>query len=498
LGAIFFTHPFLVYPFDVYTHLGWIDQQELSSGVPKVRETWHYFWASVFHFFSIPKEAIFLRAKIIHYSQFIAIFLILYYVSKSILQHLFFSIEKKSLRYLAYWSTLIWFTIFANYSVHIHQVWIAWYSVNYQITLPLVLLLLALVLNLFFKPAHVVQKFIYLFSILFLSYIVIKVHAMEYLYFLIYLGVLTVVYIDIILKTLLRYWFVTVGLFVLFLLNVSAFMHKIEALVYKKSSLLSYLSSEKFPLLHDEIVKRGTLVVAHYNKSESIMNALIFLSLGTIIAFFLLLSYQYFNNKEIKIRLRLLLFLSISSLFILIPLFTHSAGIASLLTYNTVCYRFYYSALIFLLLPSFIYYVLSTLHIKKNTIFNVALFVTLTATYLYSKYATTHANYYHNIHSIIDMTQKNKMDFNLNQAHIEKIGKQLKAYEEEANNEKPLYYYARDDIAFVLRFIYRKPVLYARRGIKDYHKSYKEDKETTHKAILFETPKGFPSYRRFY
>jgi hypothetical protein len=96
------------------------------------------------------------------------------------------------------------------------------------------------------------------------------------------------------------------------------------------------------------------------------------------------------------------------------------------------------------------------------------------------------------------MTQENKMHFNLNQTHITQIGQQIKIYEQAQQNSKNIYYYARDDIAFVLHFIYHKSVLYERRGTKDYQQSYKEDNATTHDAILFEVPKGFPSYKRFY
>jgi len=496
--ALFFTHPFLVYPFDIYTHLGWIDTQNLENATPLPRESWHFIWAHIFDFLSIPKNKIFLRASIIHYTQFITIFAIIFYVSRVILKILFHKISFTILNYLSYWSTLIWFTIFSTFSVHYQQVWIIWYSVNYQITLPFTLLLLGLTLSIVFEPLSRIHKSFYLLTIFLLSYVIMKVHAMEYIYFLMYLGVLLLIHSDKIFTYLRKNLLISFGLVILLGLIIVKIFPFIRNYSYRESSLFNYLSIEKLPQLLLEIQKQGEIVLTHYNKASTTINELMILSLFLIAFFILLFFYRRYKKYPLLINIRVALFLCITSLFILIPLFTYSAGLASILTYNTVSYRFYYSSLIFLILPSFVFYFLSSIKIKYTFLLNFVMALILLSTLYYSKNLSEHANYYKNIHSIKDMFSKEKMSFNLNQEHIITVGEILNNYEHNNTYIKPLYYYARDDIAFVIRFIYQKPVFYQRRGTKNYKKSYRQDTNTSHKAILFETPKSFPNYQRFY
>ena len=498
LGALLFTHPFLVYPFDVYTHLGWIDAQNLTNPTPPPRQTWHYIWASIFELFSVNRTDIFLRAYIIHYTQIITIFVTIFYVSRVILSILFYRIPNITLNYLAYWATLIWLSIFSTFSVHYQQVWIMWYSVNYQITLPLTLLVLALTLCLLFKPLSIVRKILYFLMVVSLSYLILKIHPMEYLYYLMYLGVLLLVYSDKIISMLRKNPLKSLGILTLLIMALIKLIPIMKSYSYRDSSLFHYLSSEKFPQLLGEIQKRGEIVTHHYNKASTTINELIILSLFLIGVFTLLLLYRRYRHQTLSVNLRMALFLGVGSLFILIPLFTYSAGFASLLTYNTVAYRFYYSALIFLVVPACLYYILMIFKLQRPLVLNIALFSLLALTLFYSKHFSKTANYYKNIHSIKTMFSKEKMDFNLDPKEIQTIGKMLDTYEHNTTHTTPLYYYARDDIAFVIRFIYQKPVFYKRRGTKDYQKSYKKDKDASHTPILFQTPTSFPPYRRFY
>jgi hypothetical protein len=488
----------MVYPFDVYTHLGWIDKQNLNTLSPAHRETWHYIWAYIFDIFHISKNAIFQRAAIIHYTQFIITFGIIFYLSRVVFQILFKSISFLSLHYLAYWSTLIWLTIYANFSVHYQQVWIAWYSVNYQITLPLTLLTLALTLSMIFNPYSKVRKTIYTIVILIFSYFIIKIHAMEYIYFLMYLSILLLVHVDIIFKYIRQNLLLSSGVMIFFTFAGIEIIYLMKDFIYRDTPLLKYLSIEKFPLLMAEIKKHGTHVLQYYNKATTIINELIVVSLFLILLFTILFFYRRVKHMPLLINVRMLIFLGITSLFILIPLFTYSAGLASLLTYDTVSYRFYYSALIFLMMPAFVYYLFTVIQFPNLLIINTVIILTLGFTLYYSKNLSKHANYYTNVHSLQNMFSKEKMHFNLHQTYIGTIGTLLEGYEKEYKQTKPLYYYARDDIAFVLRFVYQKSVFYKQKGTKDYQKSYSSDHNASHKAILFETPSSFPHYKRFY
>ncbi len=58
------------------------------------------------------------------------------------------------------------------------------------------------------------------------------------------------------------------------------------------------------------------------------------------------------------------------------------------------------------------------------------------------------------------------------------------------------FYYTRADIAFVIKYIYKRDVYWKGRRVNpDYIKIYKENKhDTAYYHILFEIPKSFPPY----
>jgi len=200
--ATFFTYPFLKYPFDIFFHLEKIDQFYTTQVLPSHGRThlWHYLWAKFFHFFSIDNREIFLRANIIHTTQVIISFLSLFFFSKVVLRNLFLQIESLYVNYLAYWSTLIWFLMFSTASEGQHLIWIMWYSVNYQITLPLMFAVTGLTLALVFESLSIKKTLWYLLLICLGLLFILKIHAVEFLYYALYLGVIPVIFIDKIAK----------------------------------------------------------------------------------------------------------------------------------------------------------------------------------------------------------------------------------------------------------------------------------------------------------
>ena len=76
------------------------------------------------------------------------------------------------------------------------------------------------------------------------------------------------------------------------------------------------------------------------------------------------------------------------------------------------------------------------------------------------------------------------------------IGKKIKQYEKDNNSGKKIRFYARSDIAFVIKYIYHKEVYWkGRRKSPNYKKLYTQDRDTQqYQKILFETPKSFPKY----
>jgi len=497
LISIFFTYPFLKYPYDMFSHLQWIDEQN-NIASPGKKYIWHHLWAQFFQFFDIKQTDIFLRAQVIHYVQSLAAFLMLFYASKLFMRNLFVTISSNTLNYLAYWATLIWFTTFSTASEYHHQVWILWYSINYQITLPMTLLAAGLTISFFFEPVSHKNKIIKVLSIVLLLYTILRIHAMEFLYFMMYMGVLVLVYLDKLMVVWKKYIYLSFPLSLLFIYVAIQLIDNIKTYAYRASPIFEYLSFEKLPLLMEKIRAEGSMVVWHYSRVSFTLNEMIYLSLAAATLLVVIAIYRRFRSAPVYIKFRLALFLFITSLFVLIPVFQYTAGFASLLTYTTIVWRFYFSSLLFLAIPSFIFYLFSIVKFKNILILNVTIAVIIASTFFYSKYnLESQQNYYKNVISIKNAFDKEKMSFNLSKKEIINIGAELEQYEAENMSGKPIYYYARDDIAFVIKFIYRKNVMYHRRGSINYQKSYQKHNNPKYTPVLFQVPEYFPEYYRF-
>ena len=500
--TIFFTHPFLKYPFDVYFHLNKISLEYNVDVIPKGKILWHYLWAKLFYLFNIDNTQIFIRAKIIHITQILITFFSVFFLSNVIIRNLFVNIENIQVKYLAYWSTIIWFTIFATSSVGQHQVWILWYSINYQITLPLVLLITGLTLSIIFESLSFRKNIFYAVYIFTISFFILTIHAAEFLYFLMYLGVLLIVSIDKIFLVFKRYPYYAFFSSIISIIAITVFLDFIKSFSYREPLLLKYMSFEKLPELLYKINSDGAFIISRLNRAFASINELINLSIFLMIIIILIFFYRRYKKYTPLLHLRMFVFIVITSLFILIPVIQFTAGLAGLVTYPQLAHRLYYSSLLFVLVPSASFYVLSLLQKRNLLIVNLTIITLLLGTFIYSKYDIGHnQNYYKNIISIKNSFSERKMGFNLSPQNIMIIGKELKKYENNANSTD-LYFYAREDIAFILKKIYNKNVYFPnlRKGkrldVEKYMLEYKKDK--THKnIILFTVPKGFPDYEPY-
>ena len=223
LGCItlLYSNPFLRYPYDMFHHLIVMDDiyMQLIHPIEKVvgiwandiyiliptgemepltlirpRYLWHYMWAEIFFYLDIGSTQMFLRAKIIHVTQTIISLASIYYFSNVVLRNIFKNIPSYTLKWVSLWSVIIWLTIFATFSAAYHQVWIMWYSLNYQITLLLFWYMLGLTLVLLLEKTSWKTKFFFIFQILLLSRFMIQVHSMEFLYYLMHIALLGLVF----------------------------------------------------------------------------------------------------------------------------------------------------------------------------------------------------------------------------------------------------------------------------------------------------------------
>ena len=479
----------------MWDHLFAIDDFNISQ-IPGARDIWHSFWRHFFALFSIGQDQILLRARIIHIIQTLLSFFAVYLFSKVITRHIFTMMDHLTLRYIAYWSTLIWFSIFATFSVFYHHIWILWYSVNYQITLPLFWYITALTIITLFEHHSWKLKLFYLLQIIVISRFILQAHSMEYLYYLMYLSVLLLLYFRELLPLFKKYYYLVIP----FILLPVFFSQYYQA---EKYQLFTYLHSYRFSDLYRAIIEQGDLLMAGANRASAAVNELMKVALfsGTVMLFVLML--QKIKEKDQSINLKMFLFLFITSLFFLIPLFTFSGGFAAIITKMGAVNRFFYSASLFVLLPVSLYYFISLIF-KKNRLFYLNLIVPLVLllTFFYSKYVSPTHNYADNIHSLLQSFDEREVGFNLSRDQIKTIGTLLKQQKSQSLDSREVLYYARPDIATVLKFIYRENVYWrGRRNNPSLEKFQKYmltlDPEQS-RGVVFKTPEGFPDYTPYH
>ncbi len=478
----------------MWEHLIAIDEFRLAN-IPLERSIWHSFWRKAFVFFSIDPSQIFLRAKIIHTTQILFSFFAIYLFSKVIIRHIFTHIDLFSLRYMAYWSTLIWFTIFATFSMHYHLVWMLWYSIGYQITLPLFWYILALTIILLFEPLSWKLKAFYIAQVLLISLLILRMHSMEYLYYLMYILVLSLLFWRKIITFIKQYYIIVIPVAVLLLYFTKQYQPE-------HSQLYDYLRHFQFVELYRTIVTQGQILVAGANRSETVINELMKVTLLLGLAMLLLLQLRRKQKNSPKVDQKIFLFLFATSLFVLIPLTTLTGGLAAVATRMNVVHRLYFSASLFLLLPVTLYYFIH-LTLKKYHLLslNLAIAAVLLSTLLYSKYFSSTHNYAKNIHSIVQSFDQKTLGFNLSDKEIEILGKELKQYKEDFDDDKLIVYYARPDIAVILLLVYREKVFWWGRrkyvSLKDFKEELRRKDQSNFHTVIFETPKDFPEYIPF-
>ena len=478
----------------MYFHLNYVDTYSNTTSIPNGRHIWHFLWAKIFNLLSLENNQILLKAQIIHLVQTYIAFFSIYFFSKVLIRNTFLQISHIHIQYLSLWSTIIWFTIYATHSMHYHLVWNLWYSISYQITLPLFFYITALIIILCFEKVSSLKKIFFIFQIFLLSRFILQAHSMEFMYFLMYISVLGILYIKELFYIVKKY-----PLYTILGLTIISFM--IKYFQPDSSKLFHYFNYENFPHLYENIMTSGEKLIAGYNRASASINELIYLNifLGTIVL--VIVIFNYIKHKQTTImNVKMFLFLFFTSIFILIPLFQFSSGLFAIITKITAVNRLYFSSSIFMILPVSIYYFFRYTNKTSFKILpiNITIFLILVSIWLYSNYTNgVNHNYYKNIKSLYNSFSPQKYAFNLSAKEIQDVGKKIQYYEKKNTTKKTLYFYARDDISFVIKFIYRKNVLWHLRGNKNYIQSYNNDQNTSHVPILFESPLGFPQYIRY-
>ncbi len=491
--SICFSNPFLRIPYDVWFHLDKLEfylNHEYSFFEVKNKELWYYLWSI---FFSIIRvEDILYKAKIIHVVQTLISFIVIYFLSNVILRNLFKNISVLTLKYLSLWSVLIWFVIYATFSMRHHHIWTLWYSINYQITLLFFWYILALTLILFSEKNSKRRILFYLIQIVVFIAIILWMHAPEFIYFVMYLFLLCIIYAKQIFKFMKTYYIPSI----IFIFSLSLALYTFFAYDFmgRTPPLFRYLNLEHIDELYGKLIYLGKIAITYYNRSDAALNILIYFSISILFLMSVSILNHKFKKEKLYIDTKIFILLFVSALFIFIPVNTVLAGISSMLFAPLYIHRFYYMSSVFIVLPAVIYYFFC----RKNIwVINGIIFIVLVLLAVYSKHLSSNQSYYKNIKSIKSSFSVKEVGFPLSREQIIIIGEKLKYYESLNKTKKNEYYYARDDIAFVIKYIYKKSLLLGRRGNFNYKKSYKDHNNEKYYPVLFEVPKNFPIYQSY-
>jgi len=460
--------------FDIWQHIGNIDILVFDPDAKIYRSNWHATWA--FFFRALGINDIFTYAVIIHRAQFFLNCLIIYFAAKLLFAALLPTIElgdnnnksnrKQWLSSLAISSVLVWLTVIGTVSTF-QQAWIMWYSVNYQITLPLLFLALGLLVSAVSLPQSKTFVVAKLFSSLALLTLIYFYHAGELAYLVFYFPILVICFAtkNNYKKTLI-------------LMMVALVVVLIAAKFYSDivPGLIKLLKEGDWTQIKEKINIHGLYNVQGGNRYLANWNELYALSvlMGAPIV---LLAWVQRNH----VNQRVLYFIVLSLVFCFIPTYKYSAGLASLITYDQIVNRYYFASFVFVLVPLFLYLVVCHFKILQHpVILIVSVLVLMGSVFSYSKLLNNGGVYYQNVKSIRNSLYQDRVGIDMSTSEIESIGRQISAAKIQYGVDQ-IMFCANYDKSHIVRYIYRqKNILFTRYPLytlddcRDYAKSEKK------------------------
>ncbi len=358
LGLAFLAWALSSYPmmrpgFDVWWHLGAIDAPHMLDPTvfPARRVLWHHLWHDVFVWLEVRDP--FARALIIHRVQTVVTVTALTLTAYLLLSAMTLGLAVDTgLKWTAaLLSGVMWLLMNGTRSVahdggvgaDVTQSWILWYSVNYQISLPLVLLAIAMLLLTVVAGRTNLERVATLLGTSLAVFLAALIHVAEVAYFLM-AGVL-VVFLYLRGR---RGWLLVLVCVVVCWLTLELTLRQSYALprllsVFRDHSFLTGLAAihqEGVMLRESELTRATTGWHALHTAS------LLALALGVWIL------YWRRNRPEAKVvDARAATFVLLTALFPLALMTDMGAGLYAYLTHTYIAWRFSLSSLIFVGVP---------------------------------------------------------------------------------------------------------------------------------------------------
>lgn len=452
LGLLFVasSFPMMKLRFDIWQHIDHIQSYVLEPNTPVAnRAAWLKSWAFVFRFFNI--NDIFTYAVVIHRVQFVLSCILIYFASKQ----LFFALlefdttetlfaKNQWISSLALSSVFVWLTIIGTYSFF-QQAWIMWYSVNYQITLPMLFLVLGLSVNALAvaQSMHLVMAKALCAFVLVLG--IYLFHAGELAYLIVYICIGILCFSS---KFKLNLKYILLGATIL-----GAVLYVLIRLYSDHvPALITLLKDGEYARILTEIQNKGKWnAVDGGNRFSANWNELYRFS---VLAFIPMAVYGWFY--PLKINKRVLCFIGLSLIFCFIPTFQYSAGFASLVSYDGIVNRYYYASLIFVVLPLAAHIVATNFKIIRHPIGLLGIvFCVMLFFLVYSKKINNEGVYFKNVQSIRNSIRDKKIDIGVSDDFISRIGFKVKATEIELQDIEYIYCGSFESL-YVARYVHRK------------------------------------------
>jgi hypothetical protein len=459
VGLIFIalSFPMMKLRFDIWQHIDHINAYVLEPNANVTsRAIWLKMWAHLFRFLSI--ENIFTYAIVIHRVQFVLNCVAIYFAAKQIFSALLVfneheAVKNQWLSSLALSSVVVWLTIIGTFSFF-QQAWIMWYSVNYQITLPMLFLALGLTVNAIAVTQNtqvVVAKALIAFVLVLGIYFF---HAGELVYLLIYIliGILCFAF-----KIKINWKYVLIGasfLGIVLYLLIQMYSDHVPAII-------TMLKNGEYAQILTAIQAKGKWnALDGGNRFSANWNELYRFS---VFAFVPICIFAWLN--PLQVNKRVLWFIGFSLVFCFIPTFQYSAGLASLISYDGIVNRYYFASLIFLIIPLSAYFIIINFKSIRYPIGVICLtFLIMLMVLFYSKKINNEGVYFKNVQSIVKSIKAKKIDVGVSDAFILSTGLQIDVAEtKHASNS--FNYCGSFESLFIARYVYgKKNMLFDRLG----------------------------------
>lgn len=327
----------MMYPgYDFHFHLESIKHNYHANNF------WHMQWAGVFKYLNTPDVEP-LRGLIVHRTQTFLTLALLVASAYLFLGTALKNLDKHAKFQLATLAVAIWLMMHGTYSSpagephysarHVLS-WLQWYSVNYQIALPMFFFGSATLLKAV-TASHLRHTAWWSALTLITAYLIARIHAAELVYFLFVAGGIFVIYV-----LPFQRWYVLLLTAALLLLALKLGL----TFSYRQPVILELMHPSRWGELMAKMNEFGHLLVGNnLNRSETTWHSLYTVSLmaavGTIV---------WAKNKG---AVQLGLLLVFSSLLAIGIQIHHSAGLLGLVIGEYVTWRFGFSTLLFVAIP---------------------------------------------------------------------------------------------------------------------------------------------------